>query len=218
MLTVTLTLAAALMAVAIVKREFIGSGNSPSRPEGRAQFDANWRSATTHAITIGDSAAPVQIVEFVDFECPVCRIVHRGQLRDLRAQFGDSLAVRYVHFPLDQHCFARISAQAVECAAERGRVSEMIDLLFQRQDSFGLKSWESFGRDAGVTDTAGFDRCVRASPHVARIDSGYAVAKRRNVGGTPALIVNGWVLPHVPPTGELTRIVDAILAGRDPTK
>lgn len=219
-LTATLTVAAALMAVAIVKREFFGGGTGPSatRSPEEIRFDSEWRTATAASIVVGDSTAPVQVVEFVDFECPVCRMVHGGQMRELKARLGDSLVVRYVHFPLDQHRFARISAQAVECAAERGQEAEMIDLLFRRQDSLGVKSWASYGHDAGVSDTVSFDKCVRASPQAARIDSGYALARRRKVSGTPSFIINGWVLPAMPPTGELNRIVDAIIAGRDPAR
>jgi protein-disulfide isomerase len=220
-LSAALTVAAAVMAVAIVKREFFPA--SAALPPGAtrpalAVFDSSWRSATAHAITVGKSDAPVQIVEFVDFECPVCALIHSGEMHALRDRFGDSLAVRYVHYPLDQHRFARIIAQAVECADRNGRVREMIDHVFLRRDSVGVKTWASFAKDVGITDTLKFARCVAETPQAARIDSGYALATRRDVRGTPTFIVNGWVLGRVPPRGEFERVVNAILAGKDPNK
>jgi protein-disulfide isomerase len=219
-LAIALTAAAVLVAAAAVRREFFPAraGAVDVRTPAPPYFDSTGRSSGTGAIVVGNPNAPLQIVEFVDFECPVCAGIHRTTLRNLKARFGDSLAIRYVHFPLPQHRFARIAAQAVECADKTGRAGPLIDILFERQDSLGLKPWGSFAHDVGVKDTLAFARCVWEHPQASRIDSGHALALRRRVTGTPSFIVNGWVLPTVPSAEEFERIVNAILAGRDPSR
>lgn len=217
-LSTALTTAAVIMAVAVVKREFWPAPEPLGRGPMAAYFDSTWHAAAAPAIIVGSPTAPLQLVEFVDFECPVCRQAHHGVVRDLRARFRDSLAIRYVHFPLEQHRFARFAAQAVECADRTGAASAMIDLLFLRQDSLGIKSWGEFARDAGIRDTMVFAKCVRSSSFAPRIDSGYELSRKRNVPGTPSFVLNGWVIPGILTSAEFIRMAEAVLAGRDPTK
>jgi hypothetical protein len=96
-------------------------------------------------------------------------------------------------------------------------VRAMIDLIFLAQDSLGIKSWGEFARDAQIRDTTAYARCVRSRPSP-RIDSGYTFARKRNVPGTPSFVLNGWVIPSIPPSSEFIGMAEAILAGRDPGK
>lgn len=159
--------------------------------------------------------APVQLVEFGDFECPYCATFHE-RLKAVRSRYPTNVALSYVHYPLPMHRFAEPAARVVECAGEQGLFERMHDLLFEQQDQLGQKSWDEYAAEAGVPDRAAFTSCTESSDPVPRITQGRRLGEQLDIQGTPTLIINGWKLTH-PPTGEeLDRMVRAVLAGRSP--
>ena len=50
----------------------------------------------------GQSDAPITIVEYSDFECPYCARGYRT-IKDLMAEYGDSVRLLYKHLPLEMH-------------------------------------------------------------------------------------------------------------------
>ncbi|MEM6925818.1 MAG: thioredoxin domain-containing protein, partial [Myxococcota bacterium] len=63
----------------------------------------------------GKDSAPVQIIEFSDFQCPACQQA-APTVDALKAKFGDEISVVFRHFPLPRHPQAARAAQASECA------------------------------------------------------------------------------------------------------
>lgn len=216
-LSIVVAAAAILVAAAVVRREFFSSQRASTRSGNQPPtYEAAWTDVLPHAIETGPPRAPVRIVEFFDLECPACRHFHRGTLRQAKDRFGDSLAVSLVHFPLPNHRFARPAAIASECAASQGRFAEFVDVVYERQDSLGLKSWGSYAQSAGVPDTIAFLRCVNQGHRLERVDSGMAIGERLAIGGTPTILVNGWRYSSPPSSAELTRVVAAFLSGQQP--
>jgi protein-disulfide isomerase len=208
-----LSISALAIAIAIVRREWISAERlrgSDKRPLRMVEYDRSWRSMLAHAVSVGDTAAPIQLIEFVDLECPVCKVAHVGSIEPVRRRYGSRLSVSYVHFPIARHRFARISAQAAECAGDQGQFGDFLDAAFAKQDSFGLRPWNLYAKDAGITDTAAFARCLAAPQAKPRIDSGLALGRRKRVMGTPTFFVNGWQLSSTPSAEELSRIIDSI--------
>jgi protein-disulfide isomerase len=126
------------------------------------------------------------------------------------------VARRFVHFPLPQHRFARPAARAAECAALEGRFSEMHDVLMAKQDSFGLKSWTSYARDASVKDTIRFGKCVSQNEKVPRVEDGVALGTQLEISGTPTIVIDGWRFEAPPSDTLLRQTIEALLAGRKP--
>src|SRR5215475_3875960 len=78
----------------------------------------------------GLADAPIELVEYGDFECPHCGKA-AVVVNQLIAEMGDRLRFAYRHFPLSKlHPHARKAAQASEAAAAQGKFWEMHDLLF----------------------------------------------------------------------------------------
>jgi protein-disulfide isomerase len=157
----------------------------------------------------------VTIVELGDFECPVCRSFH-ADVRTVREQFPLDVSLVFVHFPLSIHRFAIPAAKAAECAYEQGKFAPFHELLFDKQDSLGLKPWTSYALEAGVEDSAEFSACVSSNRQFPRIEAGIAAAREIKARGTPTIFLNGWRLFHTPSATELSEIVRALLAGRSP--
>jgi protein-disulfide isomerase len=212
---VSLIMAAAtlLCAALLIRRELRPERATPSRA-GPPELIREWRVATPHAVAYGNPRGPVQLVEFTDFECPFCRRFHESVLPRFLEAFPDSVGWSLVHFPLPMHRFAVAAARAFECAAEDGPPPvTLVNLLYAKQDSFGLKSWTSFGAEAGLRDTASYATCVLGSGSFARIDSGIALANRFGVKGTPGVMVNGWLFSVPPSDSTLIATTRLLLAG-----
>jgi protein-disulfide isomerase len=139
---------------------------------------------------MGPADAGVVIVEFSDFQCPVCR-GFAERLRALRARYPRDVAIVYRHWPLEYHNQAYPAARASECAGEQGKFSEMHDILFANQDSLGLVSWRSLASRAGVPDTAVFEGCFTRPGKIPEVERDIHEVASLNGTGTPTVLVNG---------------------------
>ena len=210
-LTATLVLIAGAMVAVFIRREF-----RPSAAVASAEpaFVSEWREVAAAGVRVGSTDAPVTIVEFMDFECPYCRIADTVLSSVIRT-YGSSVAVVFVHFPLGNHRFAIPAARAAECAFVQSRFDEMRTVLYAKQDSFGIKTWNSYARDSGVRDTARFARCIQETGEMARVSEGRRLGEAIGVRGTPTILVNGWRYPRPPDHRQLTQVVSDALAGKD---
>jgi protein-disulfide isomerase len=139
---------------------------------------------------IGDSAAPVTVVEFIDYECPYCQGFAKDTFPRLKANYIDTGKIRYVarDFPLPKHKTARPAAIAVTCAGEQGRFWQMREALLTAgtvlTDEFIGTTAKKLGLD--MTRLA----ACRADPrHGKRLDADVAAAGQLGVGGTPSFLV-----------------------------
>ena len=209
---------AALLAVAclvvLVFQELRG------RPEGTRALEVpepvqDWSALLDGGHHWGNAAAPVTMVTFVDFECPACRRFALDIEQDIRARYSlRDLRVVIRHKPLSYHRLAFHAAKASECAAEQGRFEEMYQLLFQKQDSLGLKSFGGFAAESGVPDIVAFERCTTSNRVDARILADIQAAERAGAKGTPTIILNGLRLPRIPREEELERMIENARIGR----
>jgi protein-disulfide isomerase len=210
---VVVILAAITIAAVVVRREFF----QPTQPaEAAGTLKAKQVSASDWndllAIRPPNAERRVNLVVFNDLECPFCRRFHTV-LRSVEKQFPNDLHVVFVHLPLEMHRFALPSARAAECARSENRFDEIVHVLFEKQDSLGLKSWNSFARDAGIRDTASFNECLSSSTAVEMVDRGIAFADKLQITGTPTVVVNGWRLSFPPPERILADMVGRLVAG-----
>jgi protein-disulfide isomerase len=102
-----------------------------------------------------------------------------------------------------------------ECANDVGRFEAMYDALFEGQDQFGLKPWDDYATAPGVPDIPKFDAWIKKTDPTPRVEEGKALGAKLDVQGTPT-IINGWKLGHPPSEAEIDRMVQRILAGKQP--
>jgi protein-disulfide isomerase len=215
-LTAILVVCALVTTGLVARREFFTlPGGSVQAATQEPVFIENWRSELGHGVRLGSTSAPVQLIEFADFECPYCGEFHR-KLKQLRERYPTQVSLTYMHFPIQGHRFALPAARVSECAAEQGRFEAMHDQLFGGQDSFGLKPWSDYATAAGVPDLAAFDLCIKRTDPVPRIEEDKELGTKLDLKGTPTLIVNGWMLAQPPTPEELDAMVKAVLAGKSP--
>lgn len=155
-----------------------------------AEFIPNWRELASVGHTVGDSAAPVTLLLFTDYQCPGCAELHR-----LLHAVQDSLPVlpRIVtrHFPLSSHPFAMLAANAAECADRQGRFASFQEALYTWSDSIGVAPWRFFVGVADIPDTLEMSRCIGDGRLMKVAARDRAVARSLKLEGTPIYIING---------------------------
>ena len=173
----------------LVARELNANSRGAVKPATLA-FVPDWRELAAVGHPRGSDSASVRVVLFADYQCAGCAAVHQ-----LLAAAVDSMADRLQivtrHFPLSGHAHARSAANAAECAAEQGRFAAFEDIVYQRQDSIGTTTWQSFADLAGVPDTAAFNGCVKTDRHRNAVERDRNAAIALKFAGTPVYLVNG---------------------------
>jgi protein-disulfide isomerase len=137
---------------------------------------------------LGSENAPVQVIEFADYECPYCQSVH-GDLNRLREQFGDRVSVVYKDFPLPMHPLAAKAAEAARCAGVQGKFWEYHDSLFQTK-KLQMSQLREEAR-ALKLDTARFDQCLDSGEQAAAVKKDAQEGLRLGLRGTPSFFING---------------------------
>jgi protein-disulfide isomerase len=137
---------------------------------------------------LGPEDAPVQIVEFADYECPHCQKVNED-LAKLRQQFGSYVSVVYKDFPLPMHPMAARAAEAARCAGAQGKFWEFHDALFQTKKLQALQLKEE-ARTLKL-DGERFDKCLDGGEQIAPVKKDSEEGQRLGIQGTPSFFING---------------------------
>jgi protein-disulfide isomerase len=194
-LSVMFTFSAVVVAVVVVifavRREFYPRAQPRAEPITEPIPVENWGELIASGHAVGPPDAPVTILVFADFECVACRSFAEGPLREIRERYADSVRVIHRHWPLPYHRFAYPAARASECAAAQGRFWAFHDLLYEKQDSLGLKSFSDFAVESGVSDIPMFEACNSRTEPIASITSDSSAVRGIGGTGTPTVLVNG---------------------------
>jgi protein-disulfide isomerase len=163
---------------------------------------------TTNAFRLGPKDAPVQLIEFGDFECPYCQKVH-VELTRLREQFGDKVAIIYKDFPLPMHSSSQKAAEAARCAGAQGKFWEFHDSLFETH-KLQVPDLKAEARTLKL-DGARFDRCLDTGETTAAVKKDLEQAKHLGLTGTPSFFANGHFMSGAIVYAKLRETVEAEL-------
>jgi len=142
------------------------------------------------AATKGNPRAGIALIEFSDFQCPICSRLTREVLPGIEASYvanGNVLLV-FEPLPLENiHPQALASAEAAVCAGDQGRFWEMHDLLFGDPIHLDIGSLDQRANRLGLSMDL-FKQCMSGSGAV-RVRKAEEYAKTLNLRGTPSLLV-----------------------------
>ncbi|HEX2721679.1 MAG TPA: thioredoxin domain-containing protein [Gemmatimonadaceae bacterium] len=147
--------------------------------------------------TIGKADAPVEIVEFADFECPGCGYFAVVSEPDVRKRLVEAGVAKFtfMDFPLTIHKNTLPAHNAAACADDQGRFWQMHDRLFATQDQWNGQAadnprpfFEKYAADLGL-DKDAWAACYDARKHEGRIMANVAEGERRKINTTPSFIV-----------------------------
>lgn len=160
--------------------------------------DARTLIEQAQGITKGDPDAPVQIVEFADYQCGGCAAFARNVLPGLEAEYIDAGLARLTlyDFPLTSiHQHAVLAARAARCAGDQDRYWDYHDVLFGRQAewSSARRATDLFLEYAGLLglDSGSFESCLKSDRFTVEVSASARLGQELRVNATPTVFVNG---------------------------
>ena len=167
--------------------------------------DARSKISTTNSPVWGDPNAPITVVEYSDFQCPVCRSLHDA-LRGLLPNYPQ-VKVVFKDFPLETlHPWARTAALAGRCAYTQDNKAfwKIYDLIYDNQDLISATNaydkMLDFASQAGLNQEA-FKACMSSPQAAQAIDASVANGNLLEVHSTPTVFVNGRRIVGADPHG-----------------
>lgn len=159
----------------------------------------------------GNKNAKVTIVEFSDIQCPYCSRFHET-MKQVMQNYPNDVKWVFKHFPLDAiHPYARLAAEAAECASEQDKFWELTDKYYANQGALSPEYVVSAAQDLGL-DMDKFKSCLTAKKYAKKVDSDFAYGKELGVRGTPGSFINGVSIPGALPYTDLEQIIQSELA------
>ncbi len=139
---------------------------------------------------LGNGNAPVTLVEYGDYECPMCGAAY-PITQELVEQYGDELRFVFRNFPLTQiHPHALLAAEAAEAASFQGRFWEMHDALYENQSWLEPDDLATYADNLGLDGTQ-FIADMNKPETAERVQTDYKGGMRSGVDGTPTFFING---------------------------
>jgi len=163
------------------------------------------------APSIGDSGAPITIIEFSDFQCPFCR-QSQATIRNILETYSHQVRLIFRNLPLEIHSDAFASAQAAVCANEQGLFWKYHDALFSAND-LSDKNLNRIALAVGL-NTSKFDQCMTSDKSGQIVRKDIEDAQRLGINSTPTFIVNGSLIRGAISLSDFRAVVDRELKSR----
>ena len=145
----------------------------------------------------GKAGAPVTIVVFGDFECPVCKVEADVMRKNLLQTFPDKVQVYFKDFPLESiHPWARAASDAGRCVYQQGPQAfwKFHDWIYDNQEGITPDTLNSkvmaWAGTAGV-DAIQLGRCVDGKVSDKEVAQNMADGHALGVDATPTVFLNG---------------------------
>ena len=196
---------------AIVVPETVANPNAP-RPEG---------------YVLGRADAPVEIVEYADFECPGCAQFATVTEPDIRTRLVNTGQARFRLYDFQVtsgHRNAPAASLAAACANDQGKFWEMHDRIFAGQNDWrtpipgydgGTDNprpvFAGYARELGL-DTARWEQCYDSRQHLGRLAAHRDEVVRAGVQATPTVVVGNRKLEGTATFDAIRALVDSARA------
>ncbi|MBS2014737.1 MAG: thioredoxin domain-containing protein [Deltaproteobacteria bacterium] len=155
-------------------------------------------------------AGRVTVVDFVDFECPFCRMTHT-ELKPLLDQRKAKVRVVRKHVPLRMHPHAVDAAKTACCGAQQGKEEEITEALFSAPpETLTREGCEELAAKQGL-DVAKFKECFDAEKTMARIRADGEAFRAAQGHGLPTIFVDGQKLEGAQDRETLESVLDGAI-------
>ena len=192
-------------------------GYVASRPKVQtSRIDPSLPALKAEGYLLGNPTAPVEVIEFADFECPGCGQFATLTEPDIRTRLVNTgkVRMRYIDFPLPMHKNTWDASLAAACANDQGKFWEMHDQLFNNQDRWNGEATSrprpviaELAKAVGL-DMSKYGACMDAETHRAKVQAHLQEAERRGINQTPSFVIGGQVVAGAIPYDTFKKLVD----------
>ncbi len=165
------------------------------------------KSTTGEGRILGDPNAPVTVIEYADFQCPVCKRAETSVIAQLEKDYIEkgTVNIEFRNFAfIGQESFN--AAQAADAARDQGKFWEYHDALFNAQgrENGGNYTYDKLvelARQVGL-DVAKFEETLTNNVHLEAIQKETDDAKASGVNSTPTFFIGDKMIAGVKPYNE----------------
>ncbi len=233
-LPVSILVAAALIAGALMFTSFYGGGSGGSGGSGAAPAGTNPGAAAvlaTSTVTtlgardaiLGNQNAPVTLIEYGDYQCPFCGEFFQQTEPSIVSSYVNTGKVRMV---FRNFAFlgaeSTAAAEAAECAEDQNKLWPYHDALYSAKmadDAKGGSENDGFftralfiqlARGAGL-DVAAFTSCIDIGKYATHEANERTAATAECINSTPTFFVNGTQILGAQPYAAFQAAIDSAL-------
>jgi protein-disulfide isomerase len=179
---------------------------------------------TPNASALGNPDAKITIVEFGNYDCPLCAQFHmdaREQIiSNLVATGRVNLLFKDIILDSTGNSSVLMASAASYCAAEQGKYWEYHQTLFDNyqegQNWLTSQSLKQFANEAGIGDLIDFSRCIDSNRYVDIVEENDRFAQSLGIPQAPTFIITSnntqqpIAMPGGLPYSEYERIITNI--------
>jgi protein-disulfide isomerase len=171
-----------------------------------AGFHANTTPQAIHDEIAKTPAGLVTVVDFVDFECPFCRMTD-AELEPVLASHKDKIHLVRRQVPLTMHAHARDAARAACCGEKLGKGDEMASSLFTSEvEDLTPAGCEKIAAALGLPLDA-YRACVQSPDTDASIDRDKDEFKAAHGYALPTIWVDETPMIGARPREDIEKVV-----------
>jgi protein-disulfide isomerase len=161
-------------------------------------------------IFVGDSDAPVTLVEFGEYENEDCAKANEV-VKQLLEHYKGKVRFNFRHFPLTKiHQRSLKAGEAAVAAAQEGKFWEMHNILFDNRRNLGTTSLKLHSKEAGVINKKFLDELVNAT-YGWQVQGDLREGLDRGVTNVPAFFINDEPFIGKPTFENLSKSIEAAL-------
>ncbi len=167
------------------------------------------------AATSSAQLTKVTIVEFGDFECPACAQAE-PVVKQVMREYQGKVTYVFRNFPLPQHQYAMVAAEAAEAAGAQGKFWQMYDKLYSNQNQWVQNSkpmdyFSQYAQQIGL-NTNQFTADVNGNKYQDKIQQDYSDAVALQISYTPTFYINGVQMNGTPTLQQFQTQINANLS------
>lgn len=217
----------AVIGSAVVVSQIVGGlpGDAATEPVELVMEDDAALLEMATGITHGDPDHEIEIMLFVDYQCPSCRqfaLMVEPQIKVRLVETGRAKFVQY-DFVTGSFPHSFLAARAARCAGDQGLYNQYHDILFRNQDEWSYEteasgSFSEYAEEIGL-DEDEFDACLHSDRHAEVVTANLQLARGLLIRGTPSVVLRApGRLQRIGSNAfaEIERLVTEIEAGSTP--
>jgi len=172
--------------------QLMAQQNVPRPAPAPAPVEPKIQLSSLTGLSLGQSDAPLTMIEFTDLQCPYCRQYHATVFDQIKAGYIETGKLRYISrdFPIESiHPLSLAAARATRCAADEGKFWEMRHNILINNAHLTTDSFVTFAQNLGL-DLKTFTTCAADSARFrAEIQNDIADGTAAGVDGTPSFVI-----------------------------
>ncbi len=151
----------------------------------------------------------ITIVEFSDFNCPLCKD-SASKVKNIVEKNKDKIKLIYRDFPVIADDSIGL-AMIARCAGEQNKFWRMHDQLFLNQGRVDSKEKIDAMADIIKLRSFQFDKCLKESKYAKQIEKDMSDAIQLNLQGTPTWFINGNKITGDIPYDKFVSLIDELI-------